>query len=307
MPRGARDGPHAGRLIAIGNFDGVHIGHVSLLGNVIERAAERGIIPTVLTFDPHPAAVLGRGAPRMLTRLERKLELLRAIGPELDAIVVPFDRALSASSPREFAARLRTRHDAEVVLVGENFRFGKDRAGNLSTLERLGAEFGFDVNSAPLLHAESDVVSSSRIRAAIEQGRLDVAASLLGRPHRLTGSVVRGRGRGRGLGFPTANLAAIEELLPATGVYSVHAWLSGERHPAVSNVGIRPTFRDGELTVEVHLLDQERDLGGLTLSIDLVSRIRDERRFENPDDLRAQIQRDVDAARERLGSRPASG
>lgn len=290
------------RLIAIGNFDGVHLGHAHLVRRVTESARELSLSPCVLTFEPHPAAVLGHGAPRTLTRLERKLELLAAVSPELEVVVQPFDRELSLSSPRAFAEQLVRVHRARQVIVGENFRFGKDRAGDLGSLRALGAELGFEVGSTELLSLEGEVVSSSRIRDAIGRGAVEDAARLLGRPHRLLGRVVRGDGRGHGLGFPTANLADIEELLPQNGVYAVRVRSHGPDKLGVLNVGVRPTFAASGHSVEVHVLDLEEPLDPDAVAVDLVERLREERRFDGPAALAEQIGRDVAAARERLGS-----
>jgi riboflavin kinase/FMN adenylyltransferase len=293
-------------LIAIGNFDGVHLGHARLILGVVEQARARGLLPCALTFHPHPARVLGRGAPRTLTRLSRKVELLSLASPELEVVVQPFDHELSQSSPREFAEQLVRVQRARRVIVGENFRFGKDRKGSLATLRALGEELGFEVGSTELFVLEDDVVSSSRIRDAVEAGEVELAERLLGRPHRLIGTVVRGHGRGRKLGFPTANLAAIEELLPKNGVYAGRALVAGRSLPAVLNVGVRPTFAPGDLSVEVHVFDLST-LDSSELSFDIVARIRDERRFASVEELAAQIARDVDVARQRLGSDPEPG
>lgn len=290
----------ASRLIAIGNFDGVHLGHRHLLSQVLREAERDSLRPCVLTFDPHPAIVLGRGRQRTLTPLARKLELLKAESPLLEVCVQPFDVSLSQSSPRQFAELLVNGYGARRVVVGENFRFGKERAGNLKTLHQLGGELGFEAKAMELTSLHGAVVSSSRIRDAVEQGRVEEATDLLGRPHRLSGTVVHGDGRGRELGFRTANLGSIEELLPLSGVYAAYAVLDdGQTAPAVINVGTRPTIdsAEPELRVEVHLLDRSEDLYGRTLSVDLARRVRDERRFESFESLRQQIERDVELAR----------
>jgi riboflavin kinase / FMN adenylyltransferase len=301
--------PNAGpptieRLIAIGNFDGVHIGHAHLLSRVLETARRRQIAPSVLTFEPHPAHVLGREAPRTLTRLSRKLELLAEVSSELEVIVEPFDLALAQSSPQKFAELLAREHSARLVVVGENFRFGRDRAGNLDTLKRLGSELGFDVEATELLTVDAEPVSSSRIRKAIADGALPLATRLLGRPHRLSGVVRSGDGRGRTIGFPTANLAEVTEMLPPLGVYAVRALLQSdspaEAHDAVLNVGVRPTFGAGAVSVEAHLLDYQGDLVGSTLALELVARLREEQRFSGVEALKQQIAIDVAAARQHL-------
>lgn len=288
------------RLIAIGNFDGVHRGHAHLLANVANTARERGVLPAALTFHPHPAEVLGRGAPRTLTRLSRKLELLAEVSPDLEVIVQPFDLALAHSTPREFAQLLTARHHARLVVVGENFRFGRERSGNLETLQALGKELGFEVRATELLAIDGEVVSSSRIRLAVANGELPLATRLLGRPHRLQGVVKTGDGRGRQLGFPTANLGEVAEMLPAHGVYAARATVAGQSHAAVLNIGVRPTFGGGAVSVEVHLLDFSGELVGTTLAVDLSVQLRKEQRFSGVEQLREQIQRDIARAREHL-------
>jgi riboflavin kinase/FMN adenylyltransferase len=199
------------------------------------------------------------------------------------------------------------RHSARQVVVGKNFKFGRDRVGNLDTLQRLGAELGFEVRATELLSIDGDVVSSSRIRRAVRDADLDLARRLLGRPHRLVGSVTRGDGRGRQLGFPTANLRGVEELLPPHGVYAVRSFADSVSSDGVLNVGVRPTFGPGEVTVEVHLFDFDGDLVDVTLKVDLVARIREERRFPDPNALQEQIARDVELARQLLSSLPRAG
>jgi riboflavin kinase / FMN adenylyltransferase len=290
------------RWIAIGNFDGVHLGHQQLLRGVVQAALEHESIPTVLTFEPHPALVLRQVPQKMLTPLPRKLELLRAISPSLDIVVQAFDVALAHSSPRQFAEQLKNEHRAAKVIVGENFRFGKDRAGNLTVLTQLGAELGFLVSATDLLELDGEAVSSSRIRRALSEGNVDEAARLLGRPHELSGTVVRGDGRGRGFGFPTANIAAEDALLPAHGVYAVRAHFEGQTRAGVANIGVRPTVGGSETRVEAHLFDWDSDLYGKALRLELVARIRGEQRFDGVPALLSQIARDVAQARQLLDS-----
>lgn len=291
------------RLIAIGNFDGVHLGHQHLLGSLIERAEQRDLLPTVLTFDPHPAVVLGREQPMMLTSLSRKLELLQSLHPQLEVLVQRFDLELANYSPEAFAEQLAKQHAAAEVIVGANFRFGKDRAGNLGMLQRFGQQFGFAASATSLFSIDSEVVSSSRIRQAVRQGNLELANRLLGRPHSLSGVVVAGDGRGRQIGFSTANLSEVPELLPKFGVYAVRVEGPELMAPAkgVMNVGVRPTLDAGELRIEVHLLDFEGDLYGKRLRVELVKSLREERKFDSFEALRVQIEKDAAAAAEVLG------
>jgi riboflavin kinase/FMN adenylyltransferase len=277
--------PEARRSVAVGTFDGVHRGHV----RVIDAARRAGLRTSVLTFDPHPRAVLG-GSVELLATLDRRLELLAAEGVE-DVLVLRFDDELAGLSPQEFAERMLRGIDAEVVAAGETFRFGRGREGDLALLDRLG----FDVRRVPLV----ENVSSSRIRELVHAGEVGRAARLLGRPPEVEGIVVRGDGRGRELGFPTANLDVPEGLLvPPDGVYA--GW-TGDRRAAVS-IGTNPHFDGVERRVEAHLLDFDGDLYGDRLVVELWEPIREQRRFDSLDELVAAIGGDVE--RTRSATRP---
>lgn len=297
-----------GCALVVGNFDGVHRGHQAILRQVVVDAHASGLAPCVLTFDPHPAAVVGRGAPPMLTTLERRAELVAQLGIEV-AYVRRFDRTFAAWPPDRFARELVAGTlGARTVVVGENFRFGAKRAGDLALLRVLGEELGFEVHVHPVASDAGGPFSSTRARNAIAAGDLDEASRVLGRPHEVSGVVVHGDERGRLLGFPTANLGEVPEALPPNGVYAVRASLLdaqlGERPLAdgVTNIGVRPTVSRGdERTIETFLLDFSEDLYGRRLRLRLVARLRDERRFPTLDELKAQIAADVAAARARLG------
>lgn len=300
-----------GRLVAIGNFDGVHLGHQALLAGAAEDAAARGLDPVVLTFEPHPASVIGRGAPPLLTPLARKIELVQRARPDVRVVAATFDRAFAAQSPEAFAEDVLVRRlSARLVIVGKNFRFGHARAGDFDVLARLGVRLGFETRSHVLVGDAAGTFSSTRAREAIAAGDLDAARSVLGRPHALAGVVVRGDQRGRTIGFPTANLDGCREQLPPFGVYSVvvdqladddpesgaarGAWLAA----GVANIGVRPTVKEGAPpSVEVNLFDFDGDLYGARLRVHLLGRLRGEQRFPGLDALRAQIARDASAAR----------
>jgi riboflavin kinase/FMN adenylyltransferase len=274
--------PQARRSVAVGTFDGVHRGHV----RVIDAARRAGLRTSVLTFDPHPRAVLGGGV-ELLATLDRRLELLEAEGAE-DALVLRFDDELAGLSPEAFAERMLRGIGAEVVAAGETFRFGRGREGDLALLDRLGFE-------VPLVES----VSSSRIRELVHAGEIRRAATLLGRPPEVEGIVVRGDGRGRELGFPTANLDVPEGLLvPPDGVYA--GW-TGDRRAAVS-IGTNPHFDGVERRVEAHLLDFDGDLYGDRLVVELWEPIREQRRFDSLEELVAAIGADV--GRTRCAVRP---
>ena len=278
--------PEARRSVAVGTFDGVHRGHLC----VIDAARRAGLRTTVVTFDPHPRAVLGGGV-ELLATLERRLELLADAGVE-DVLVLRFDEELASLSADAFADRMLRGIGAEVVAAGETFRFGRGREGDLDLLERLG----FDVRRVPLV----EQVSSSRIRELVHAGEIERAAALLGRPPEVEGIVVRGDGRGHELGFPTANLDVPDGLLiPPDGVYAGSAC---DRRAAVS-IGTNPHFDGVERRVEAHLLDFDGDLYGDRLVVEFWSPIREQRRFESLDELVAAIGEDVQQTRE--ATRPA--
>ena len=268
------------RVAALGTFDGVHLGH----RRVIEAALAAGPEPTVVTFDPHPRTALGNRV-ELLTSLERRLELLRELGVEA-TVLVEFTLDLARLEPEEFAKQVLRPIGAEIVVAGEDFRFGRGRTGDLELLGRLG----FETVPVPILEG----VSSSRIRELVAPGDVEGAARLLGRPVEVEGTVVTGDARGGTLGFPTANLGVRPELLvPANGIY---AGSTGEHRAAVS-IGTNPHYGGRERRIEAHLLDFDGDLYGQRLVVQLWERLRDEAAFDTEDDLIAQIGRDVEATR----------
>jgi riboflavin kinase/FMN adenylyltransferase len=270
----------AERAVAIGTFDGVHLGH----RRVIEAALAAGPRPAVLTFDPHPRTALGHRV-ELISTLERRLELIEALGVE-ETLVVPFTPDLALVTPEEFARSFLAPLGARVVVAGANFRFGRGRAGDLELLSGLG----FDARPVPLV----DGVSSSRIRQLVGAGEIVRAAQLLGRPVEVEGTVVAGDARGGTLGFPTANLAVSAELLvPPFGIYAGEAL----GHRAATSIGVNPHYGGEERRVEAFLLDYEGDLYGRRLVVQLWERLRDERAFASEQELVEQIARDVEATR----------
>lgn len=300
-----------GRLVAIGNFDGVHLGHQAVLADAARDAEDRGLRAIVLTFDPHPASVIGRAAPALLTPLSRKLELLHRAQPGVGVVVQRFDRAFASLSPEAFAHDvLVDRLAAKLVVVGKNFRFGSARAGDFDVLTALGERLGFETRSHSLVTDAGGTLSSTRVRSGISAGDLAAARAILGRPHALAGVVVRGDQRGRTIGFPTANIGEASEALPPFGVYAVAVDRLGDDDPTtgaargawlaagVANIGVRPTVKEGAPpSIEVHLFDTGADLYGARLRVHLLERLRGEQRFAGIDALRAQIAKDADAAR----------
>jgi riboflavin kinase/FMN adenylyltransferase len=280
-------------VVVIGNLDGVHRGHQAVLRQARAIADARGLSTLALTFDPHPGQVLRGHAPPRLCTLERRVELLRRHGAD-DVVVQPFTLELSHTSPEGFAQELLAdRLGARALVVGEDFRFGAGRAGDLPMLRALGGRLGFDVVVAEVAGDEHGRFSSTRVREAIAAGELDAATHLLGRRHSLSGVVETGDRRGRTIGFPTANVGAVTEVLPPYGVYAVFA---GDR-PAVMNLGLRPTVDGKSLRIEVHLFDFDGDLYGQAMRVHLVRRLREERKFGGLEELKAQIAKDADAAR----------
>jgi riboflavin kinase/FMN adenylyltransferase len=279
-----------------------------VIAEVAREAHRLGLAPLVLTVNPHPTQVLGRAKLPTLTTLERKVELIRRIDPRVRVVVEPFTLELARKTPEEFARELIVdRLGARAVIVGENFRFGHRRAGDLNTLHQLGQRFGFEARALPLTGDDHGGFSSSRVRDALARGDLPEVERVLGRPHSLSGKVVRGNERGRTIGVPTANLAEIDEAQPPYGVYACLVDELGERSAqllatGVANIGVRPTV-DAGFSVEVHLFDFDRDLYGARLRIHLVRRLREERKFADLPALKQQIELDVRAAHEALADR----
>lgn len=296
--------PPRSTLIAIGNFDGVHRGHQAVLRRAASEAAERGLAPYVLTFDPHPVQVLFGYDVETLTPTPRKIELVRQAAESVGVIVEPFSQHLAEHTPAQFAERLLAKQlGAALVIVGDNFRFGHKRAGDLSTLVELGRELGFEARAEPLEGDEIGPISSTRVRGHVKAGELEAARRLLGRPHALTGLVVKGDQRGRTLGFPTANLNDVEELLPPHGVYATLVdeldtdGRATRLGTGVTNVGVRPTVKAGR-SIETHLFDFDQDLYGKRLRLHLLEQQRSEKKFSGLDELKQQIAQDAARARD---------
>ncbi len=293
-------------VVTIGNFDGVHRGHLALIACTTAEATQRGARAVALTFDPHPAAVLRPDAvPAALQSLEERTALLRESGCD-EVIVVPFDAAFAAQGPEEFVDRLLVdRLAAQLVVVGTNFRFGRAAAGDVALLIALGEQRGFGVEAVGLVDLGDGPVSSSALRSQLAAGDVEVVARGLGRPFSLTGEVVHGEGRGRTIGIPTANVAVAQgRALPADGVYACWAGTDGgDRTAAVVNVGWRPTFAGTSRSIEAHLLvDGGPDLYGQRLTLEFIARVRGEQRFDGVEALVARIHEDVRVARERLAA-----
>lgn len=302
-------GPFSRTVVTVGNFDGVHLGHQAILKRVCGRAQELNCQSVALTFEPHPLKVLRpQSNLPLLTTPAQKLELLRETG--LAAVVVlPFTPEFARLPARDFVRdyfveRLRVRE----VVVGHDYGFGYRREGNIDLLREMGRDLGFSVQVVWGVEVEGAVVSSSLIRALLRLGKVAEARRLLGRNYGVAGRVVAGKGRGaKLLGVPTANLESENDLLPATGIYAVWVVKNGQRLPGVANIGTCPTFDNGELSLEVHLLDFNDDLYGERLKVEFVARLREERRFPSIEALAGQIRADIDQARRVLSGESLKG
>ena len=286
---------HRETAVTIGTFDGVHLGHRRIIEATVQKAKECGGRSVIISFDPHPQHVLRPESPlALLTRTDEKAALLAEMGPDA-LLVLPFDRELAALSPEEFVERvLVERLGVCHLVVGFDHAFGRGREGHHDNLARLGQRYGFDVTVIPPVTVGDAPVSSTRIRRALAQGRVDEARRLLGRPFGLTARIVRGEGLGRKMGFPTANLGldASQLSLLADGVYAVRARVQNTSFLGMANVGTRPSVQGRHRGVEVHLFDYQGDLYGQTLSVQFIERIRDEKRFDSTEVLVEQMKRD---------------
>ncbi len=295
-------------FVTIGAFDGVHRGHQHLIRNLVREAHEKGFLASLVTFHPHPSVVLNPSNPtRYLTTPGEKVSILEKMDLDLVAIL-PFDEKMARMPAREFMELLCKHLNLKELWVGADFALGYQREGNVEVLKKLGREMGFMVRVVEPLYFKGEVISSTRIRRLIALGEVREAAQLLGRYYSLAGEVVKGEGRGRLLGFPTSNLEVRpERVYPADGVYVTYIRLGRDRFWGVTNVGTRPTFDGGKRLVEAHILDFEGDLYGYDLVVEFVERLRPELKFSSVEELKEQIRRDVERAREILAREEAMG
>jgi riboflavin kinase/FMN adenylyltransferase len=285
-------------VLTIGAFDGVHLGHQALIRAVVDRARATDRLAGVLTFYPHPVAVLAPDrVPAYLTTLGEKMAILAELGVDV-AILLAFNRRVAETPARDFVSTMVRELRLSELWVGSDFALGRHREGDVRTLRAMGAELGFDVQVFDPIPAGDETISSSRIRSLLGEGKVRRAAAMLGRYPSVSGQVVVGARRGRSLGFPTANLEMLAgRAMPAHGVYAVFAVLDSKRHPAVANIGVRPSFDNGQRTVEVHIFDFNHDIYGCDVVVEFVERLRAERRFESVEELIAQIEQDSSEAR----------
>jgi riboflavin kinase/FMN adenylyltransferase len=297
-----------GTLAAIGNFDGVHLGHRALIEHALEQCRVRALVPVVMTFDPHPAAVLATAAPPILTTTERKVDLLLRLAPELNVIVQPFDKEFAKIEAEDFVKRILLQTlGARFVLVGSNFHFGRARRGTPDLLRALADQWRFEAEAFELSGDQTGTFSSNRVRSELADGNMLNVAKVLGRPHAITGVVVSGDGRGKKLDFPTANLEQIAESLPPAGVYVCIVDEVTSKQGAlrvglgVMSLGARPTV-NRDFSTEVHVLDFSGDLYKKRLRIHVVQRLRSIMKFPDVSRLRAQIVEDISVARNLLAA-----
>lgn len=297
-----------GASVTIGNFDGVHLGHQKLIGLTCDKAQQNDLSSVVVTFDPHPLRVLtGRKTPPFITLIDQKLRLISQYGPQA-ALVLEFTRELAALSPDQFVKRfLVDGLGMKELVIGHDYHMGKGRSGNYDTLSQIGEDMGFNVERLDPVTYDGAVVSSTRIRDMVHAGDVWGAMPLLGRFYQVEGEVVHGMKRGgKLLGFPTANLKLVDELFPKPGVYAIWVEVDGDVHRGVANIGKNPTFGNDALSVEAHLLDYASDLYGRSIRVHFVQRIRDEKKFNGIDELKARITRDVEIGRQILAEPEAA-
>jgi len=286
--------------LAIGVFDGVHLGHQAVIRQSLEQQQKDGGTVVVVTCDPHPATVLStRKAPRVLTSSHHKARLLSKLLQVENLLAVRFDLEFSQKSGESFLRELTDHASIKSISVGVDFQFGKNRSGNVALLETLGEELGFVVNATPIVSIDGTVVSSTQIRESIEAGDFSAAKNLLGRCYTVLGTVVEGRKLGRTLGFPTANLTVHSEILPPTGVYAVRVTAPDGSRDGVANLGYRPTVEGGDVKrlLEVHLLEFDKEIYGEELEVEFVEQLRGEQKFDGIDSLKKQIAMDIEKAK----------
>jgi riboflavin kinase/FMN adenylyltransferase len=299
--------PRKEMLLTIGVFDGVHLGHRHLISKLKELAGKQGNLSGVITFSQHPQEVLSpKTRLPSLTGLEQRLALLEDEGIDI-VIPLPFTPQLANLSPKQFLSLLKEYLKMKGLVVGPDFALGKGRQGDINALRKLGQEMDFSLTVVPPMTIDGETVSSTAIRKALAEGDIKRAQKLLGRPFRLQGRVGSGDKRGIKLGFPTANLEVEPgQALPAGGVYACRAYINSQSYPAMTNIGTRPTFGGGPRLIEVYLLDYNGDLYGHELAIDIIERLRDEKKFDTPEQLIEQIAEDVKKGKAMLKTRGGS-
>ena len=285
-------------VMTIGNFDGIHLAHQKIIAQVVKEARKINRKAVVMTFDPHPQKVLHpeRVPFYLITTVDEKLALIESLQVDA-AILIDFSHEFPKPRPKNSFAIFYGGNSPRKILIGHDYTFGRGKEGKPEYLRIMGEKLGFGVEVIDAVLMDGEIVSSTRVRQSILKGDVKTAAKLLGRSFTVKGSVIKGFRRGTDLGFPTANIHTDKELIPRRGVYAVKVGLDGEDHPAVANIGFNPTFSNEQLSIEIHILDFAENLYGRELSICFVDRLRDERKFEGPDQLVEQIRKDILRAR----------
>ena len=286
-------------VLTLGVFDGLHLGHQRIMKTVVERGEETGAVPTAITFDPHPRAVLHpEKAPPMLQTLDQRLANFEILGIK-QSIVIRFDKEFASQDAEVFLKEIiHERLEAKEVYLGHGFAFGKNRGGNIDMLRRMSAELGFHADEVEEVRLRGRRISSSSIRELLKDGRVNLVRRMLGRPYGIEGAIIRGDRRGHTIGFPTANLKPQNRVVPKYGVYATATLINDVWRRGVTNIGIRPTFEmDSDPSIETFVFDFDGDLYGKVLRVRFLHRIRNERKFSGIDELKAQIDRDVATAK----------
>lgn len=289
-----------GTILTFGVFDGLHLGHQKIIKTVVERSRQTGAVATVITFDPHPRAILHpEAAPPLLQTLDQRLAAFEILGIQ-QTIVISFSKEFALIEAEGFLKRIvHERLQAKEVYLGKGFAFGKDRKGNIELLKKMSQELGFFADEVPEVSLRGQRISSSKIRALLISGKVNLARRMLGRPYGIEGQIIKGDGRGRILGFPTANLSTINRVIPKPGVYATASLIEGRWLRSITNIGFRPTFHDeaSKIAIETHIFDFEDCLYGNVLRVRFLHRIRDEKKFLNAEALKTQILKDISHAK----------
>lgn len=283
-------------IIAIGNFDGIHLGHKKILEFLEKKAKINALFSLVLTFSPHPERILGRKRIKMIQTIYQRVDEIKKSGIET-VLIVSFDEKFSSLSSQEFVQKIVVRRlKAKALIVGENFRFGKNREGDISLLLRLAQRYNFQVHSIPPVTREGTIVSSSVIRKYLQEGKIEKANILLGRTYEIKGKVIKGKSRGKTLGFPTANIETKNEIIPQ-GVFISTTGIGSEKFPSLTNIGSCPTFNQKETHIESFIINLNKDLYGKDIRIHFLKKIRDEMKFKTQSELSQQIKKDLETAK----------
>jgi len=296
--KGLESDPHpfTPTALAIGIFDGVHLGHQKIIKYLRKTAEKNNLISVILTFDPHPCNVLGKSKIRMLQTLEQRIQEIQKF--DIDTVwIIPFTPEFAELSRYDFIRQIIVeKSKAREIIVGKNFYFGKNREGDIDYLYKSSRENQFNVHSIPPIKKEGKIISSSRIRQDLGQGDLNHANQFLGRPYEITGKVIKGRSRGKELGFPTANILPENEIVPQ-GVYITTTFLDHTQYPSVTNVGVKPTFNDSDIHVESHLINFKGNIYSKKIDIRFIQKLRDEKKFKSTKELSLQIENDIKTAK----------